>query len=80
MFGVRLNLNQPHAMKRAVVLSVAFCLLLALPLGAADLSQLVAEAAQYQSGRNIEPLQTIEQLLRESLAKPRNEPNSKPPW
>jgi HEAT repeat protein len=49
---------------------LACCLMVALPLRAADLSQLMAEAAQYESGRNIEPLQKIEQLVRESAAKP----------
>jgi HEAT repeat protein len=35
-----------------------------------DLSKILAEAARYESGRNIEPLQKIEQLLRDSAGKP----------
>jgi len=55
---------------RTCAILAACCITLALPLSAADLSQLMAEAAKYESGRNIEPLQKLEQLLRESAAKP----------
>lgn len=37
---------------------------------AADLPKLVADAAKYQSGQSVEPLQRIEQLLRDSAGKP----------
>ncbi len=36
----------------------------------ADLPKLIAEAATYQSGQSAEPLQKIEQLLRDSAGKP----------
>jgi HEAT repeat protein len=55
---------------RSFVILVACGLTLTLPLSAADLSQLIAEAAKYESGRSIEPLQKIEQLLRDSASKP----------
>jgi HEAT repeat protein len=37
---------------------------------AADLSQLIADAARWESGQNAEPLRQIEQLARESAGKP----------
>ena len=37
---------------------------------AADLPKLIADAAKYESGQNAEPLQQIEQLLRDSAGKP----------
>jgi HEAT repeat protein len=45
-----------------------FCLFLgaALPAGAADLSQAIAEAARYESGVSTEPLRQIEKAVRES--------------
>jgi len=43
---------------------------LALPLRAADLSQLIADVAKYESGQSVEPLRKIEQLLRDSAGKP----------
>ncbi|OGV70729.1 MAG: hypothetical protein A2283_16530 [Lentisphaerae bacterium RIFOXYA12_FULL_48_11] len=45
-------------------------IMLTLPLYAADLSQLLADAAKYESGQSVEPLQKIEQLLRDSVARP----------
>ena len=49
-------------------------LTLGLPLGARaagdDLSKLVTELSKYESGQNIEPVQKIEQLLRDSVARP----------
>lgn len=43
---------------------------LALPLQAADMSQLITDAAKYESGQSVEPLRKFEQLLRDSAAKP----------
>ena len=48
----------------------AFGIMLTLPLCAADMSQLIADAAKYESGQSVEPLQKIEQLLRDSIANP----------
>ncbi|MBN2506799.1 MAG: hypothetical protein JXQ71_08910 [Verrucomicrobia bacterium] len=54
----------------AACLLVVGCLALARPIHAADLSPLMAEAARYESGRSIEPLQKIEQLVRGSAGRP----------
>jgi len=45
-------------------------LTLALSLSAADLSQIVNEAAQYESGASAEPLRQIEALVRQSAGNP----------
>jgi HEAT repeat protein len=55
----------------AYSIAVAFALPLAAATGAeADLSKLFADAAKYQSGQSAEPMQKIEQLLRDSATKP----------
>jgi len=46
----------------------------------ADLPKLIADAAKYQSGQSAEPIQKIEQLLRDSAGKPALRPNSKLRW
>ncbi|MCX6909437.1 MAG: hypothetical protein NTY01_15540 [Verrucomicrobia bacterium] len=48
----------------------ALSIALALPLQAADMSQLITDAAKYESGQSVEPLRKFEQLLRDSAAKP----------
>jgi HEAT repeat protein len=53
----------------AMTFIIAFPLL-AVRAADADLPKLFAEAAKYQSGQNVEPLQKIEQLLRDSVGKP----------
>jgi HEAT repeat protein len=60
-----------------LIASIACSILLvvASPLRAqtaadADLRKLIADAVKYQSGQSVEPLQKIDQLLRDSAAKP----------
>ncbi|MDD4871736.1 MAG: HEAT repeat domain-containing protein [Kiritimatiellae bacterium] len=48
---------------------IALGIILTMPLYAADLSQLIADAAKYESGQSVEPLQKIEQLIRDSVGK-----------
>ncbi len=55
---------------RTHVTLAALGLALALPLQAADMSQLITDAAKYESGQSVEPLRKFEQLLRDSAAKP----------
>ena len=55
-------------MKRTLAILVT--LGAALALQAADMSQIIADAAKYESGQNVEPLRKFEQLLRDSVAKP----------
>lgn len=55
---------------RTHVTVAALGIALALPLQAADLTQLVTDAAKYESGQSVEPLRKFEQLLRDSAAKP----------
>lgn len=55
---------------RSLAFLAAGSLAFAGPLRAADLSPLVAEAAQYESGKNLAPLQRFEQLLRDSTDRP----------
>jgi len=45
-------------------------LVLALPLQATDLSQLIADTTKYESGQSVEPLRKFEELLRDSARKP----------
>lgn len=56
---------------RTLVLLTTLGIALALPLPAADLAQLVADVAKYESGQNAEPLRKMEQLLREAAGKPK---------
>jgi HEAT repeat protein len=56
---------------RTLALLTTLSIALALPLPAADLSQLVADVAKYESGQNAEPLRKMEQLLREAAGKPK---------
>lgn len=58
---------KPRTLAILTTLSIA----LALPLQAADLSQLVADVAKYESGQSAEPLRKMEQLLREAAGKPK---------
>lgn len=51
---------------RTLTLLTALNLLLALPLPAADLPQLVADMAKWESGQSTAPLQQMEQLVREA--------------
>ena len=58
-----------------LILGTSAILAVAIPWRAAtaadaDLAALVAQAAKYQSGQSVEPIQKIEQLLRDSAAKP----------
>ena len=55
---------------RTFALLAAFVMGNAFPLPAADLNQLVAAAAKYESGQSVEPLQALEQLVRDSANKP----------
>ncbi|MCX6898572.1 MAG: hypothetical protein NT105_07715 [Verrucomicrobia bacterium] len=55
---------------RIPVILAALSIALALPLQAADLSQLTADVAKYESGQSVEPLRKFEQLLRDSAGKP----------
>ena len=62
---------------RTFILLSACSLTLALPLALpaettedVDLPKLIADAAKYQTGQNVEPLRKIEQLLRHSAGKP----------
>ncbi|MBI5394641.1 MAG: HEAT repeat domain-containing protein [Verrucomicrobia bacterium] len=55
---------------RTSVIMAALGIVLALPLQAADLTQLIADVAKYESGQNAEPLRKFEQLLRDSGGKP----------
>jgi HEAT repeat protein len=55
-------------MKRT--LTILAVLGVACALQAADMSQLVADAAKYESGQSVEPLRKFEQLLRDSAGKP----------
>ena len=55
---------------RIHVTLAALSIALALPLQAADLSQLITDAAKYESGQSVEPLLKFEQLLRDSAGKP----------
>jgi len=66
------TVSRPHAggaawLQRVVLLAA---LALALPLQAADLSQLIADTAKYESGQSVEPLRKFEELLRDSARKP----------
>lgn len=61
-----------HSRTLATLGACSIALAVALPLRAqtsADLPKLIAEAARYESGQNIEPLQKLEQLLRDSVGK-----------
>ncbi len=66
------TVSRPHAGGAAwlqcVVLLAA--LVLALPLQATDLSQLIADTTKYESGQSVEPLRKFEELLRDSARKP----------
>jgi HEAT repeat protein len=55
---------------RTLVTVAALDIAFTLPLQAADLTQLTADAAKYESGQSVEPLRKFEQLLRDSAAKP----------
>ncbi|MBI5684798.1 MAG: HEAT repeat domain-containing protein [Verrucomicrobia bacterium] len=55
---------------RTSVIMAALGIALALPLHAADMSQLITDAAKYESGQSVEPLRKFEQLLRDSAGKP----------
>jgi HEAT repeat protein len=60
---------------RILAILGACCFLFAIAVSlhaetAADLPKLIADAAQWQSGQNVEPVQKIEQLLRDSVGKP----------
>jgi len=59
----------PHSVWSAARLLVVLTAL-AGPLHAADLSQLIADTAKYESGQSVEPLRKFEELLRDSARKP----------
>jgi HEAT repeat protein len=62
---------QPRILAVLIACSVASAA--AFPLRAetaADLPKLIADAAKYESGQNAEPIQKIEQILRDSAGKP----------
>ena len=43
-------------MKQILAVLAALGIMLALPLQAADMSQLIADTAKYESGQSVEPL------------------------
>ncbi len=57
-------------MKQTLAILAALAVALALPLQAADMSQLIADTAKYESGQSVEPLRKFEQLLRDCAEKP----------
>lgn len=55
---------------RTLATLTACCVTLVLPLRAADLPQLITDAAKYESDKSPEPLRQIEQLIRDWSSQP----------